>query len=349
MSKTLAETAAEILRATQVAASRAEDPMIPVGIDPNQILGGSDISGNVEANGLNASNERPVAPRPGVTVAPGESQVENEMDDESDEDESDESEDEVNPNVAMKEHLLSKFKGSMKEDIEAMLGGEGLSEDFRNKATVIFEAAVQSRLDSIVEELLEDNQKILSEAYDAMQTDLATKVDNYLSYAAQEWISENKVAVEVGLKNELTEEFMTGLKKLFEDHYIEIPEDKVDVAQELANRVNDLQEQISANNLVIDSLGKELNETKKNDAIRKICEGLSQVQVAKMKTLAESVEFTTEGEFNKKLAVIRENYFPIKKVESEVKVVNEDAQAQPEVVNNTMNYYVRAISKSLPK
>ena len=149
---------------------------------------------------------------------------------------------------------------------------------------------------------------------------------------------------------ELTQDFINGLKNLFSEHYIDIPEEKLEVAEELAAKVVDLEESAAARDEQFAALTKQLNEAKKNEAIRKICEGLTEVQVGKMKSLAEGVEFTTEGEFNNKLAVIRENYFPTKKIVSEVKVSEETSTEQPEVdVPAYMDRYVKAISKTLPK
>jgi hypothetical protein len=134
------------------------------------------------------------------------------------------------------------------------------------------------------------------------------------------------------------------------EHYIEIPEEKLDIAEELAVRVVDLEEAFEAALVEADEVRAELNESKKNEAIRKACRGLTETQIAKLKSLAEGVEFTTEGDFDNKLATIRENYFPTKTVVSEVKAIQETSNDQPEVdVSNTMAQYVKAITKTLPK
>ena len=250
----------------------------------------------------------------------------------------------------MMKGMVAKHKGSMKEDVDALFNGESLSEEFRTKATTIFEAAVQSRVEKIVEDVISDNDQVLSEAYEEIKNELSTQVDEYLNYVVEQWMTENAVAVETGLRAELTQDFINGLKNLFAEHYIEIPDEKVDVAEELAVRVADLEEQAAAVAAEKAALVEQLNVAKKNEAIRKICEGLTEVQIEKMKSLAEGVEFTTEGEFNNKLAVIRENYFPVNKVISEVKVAEEPSEPQPEVdTNSVMSRYVSAISKSLPK
>ena len=252
----------------------------------------------------------------------------------------------------MMKGMVAKHKGSMKEDVDALFNGESLSEDFRVKATLIFESAVQSRVESIVEEVLTENDRVLAEAVEEIKTELSEQVDEYLNYVVEQWVEENKVAIETGLRAELVNDFISGLKNLFAEHYIEIPEEKVDVAEELALEVASMQETAAEKDAQIASLTEEVNVVKKDKLIRLACEGLTEVQAGKMKSLAESVEFTTEGEFNNKLAIIRENYFPTKtNVTSEVKAIQETAVEEPEVaeVHGIMAHYVKAISKTNAK
>jgi len=272
-------------------------------------------------------------------------------DEEEKDEEEEEEKDEKEMKEAWKKDMVKKHKGSMSEDVDALFNGESLSEEFRTKATTIFEAAVQSRVEKIVEDVIADNEAILSEAVESLQTQMAEQVDEYLNYVVEQWIDENKVAIETGLRAELTEDFINGLKNLFNEHYIEIPEEKVDVAEELAARVASLEEAASAAAAEKAALVEQLGVAKKNEAVRKICEGLTETQIAKMISLAEGVEFTTEGEFNSKLAVIRENYFPAKKITSEVKALQETAVEEPEVadVQGLMKHYVNAITKTAPK
>jgi hypothetical protein len=257
----------------------------------------------------------------------------------------------------MMKGMVAKHKGSMKEDVDALFNGESLSEEFRTKATTIFEAAVQSRVESIIEDVMADNETILSESVEAIKQELSEQVDQYLNYVVEQWVQDNEVAIESGLRAELVDDFIGGLKNLFAEHYIEIPDEKVDVAEELALKVVELEESMTQSTTEaaqkIASLTEELNAAKKHEAIRKICEGLTEVQIGKMKSLAEGVEFTTEGEFNNKLAVIRENYFPANKVTSEVKAVQETTVSEEiqEVaqVNGIMAHYVKALTKTAPK
>jgi hypothetical protein len=241
----------------------------------------------------------------------------------------------------------------MREDVDALFNGESLSEDFRVKATLIFETAVQSRVEKIVEEVLSENDAVLAEAVEEIKSQLADQVDEYLNYVVEEWVKENEVAIETGLRAELTEDFINGLKNLFAEHYIEIPEEKVDVAEELAAKVVELEEAAATKEAEVAALTEQVNAVKKEKAINLACEGLTQVQAEKMKSLAESVEFTTEGDFDNKLAVLRENYFPSKvNVTSEVKEIQESAVESPEVEeirNSIMARYVQSITKTAPK
>ena len=270
---------------------------------------------------------------------------------EDDEEEEMEDENEKEMKEAWKNDMKKKHAKSMAEDVDALFNGESLSEEFKTKATTIFEAAVNSRVDAILEDMMTENETVLAEAVDTIKSEIAEQVDEYLNYVVEQWVESNQVAIETGLRAELVDDFISGLKNLFSEHYIEIPEEKVDVAEELAQRVAALEEAATAAAAEKAAIVEELNAAKKNEAIRKICEGLTEVQVEKMKSLAEGVEFTTEGEFDNKLAVLRENYFPAKKVMSEVKAIQETAVEEPEVaeVHGLMKHYVAAITKTAPK
>jgi hypothetical protein len=269
-----------------------------------------------------------------------------------DEEDKEEEKDDEEAKKEMKEAWKKKAHKSMAEDVDALFNGESLSEEFRTKATTIFEAAVNARIDTIIEEMMTENDAVLTEAVEAIKEEMSTQVDEYLNYVVEQWMEDNKVAIETGLRAELVDDFIGGLKNLFAEHYIEIPDEKVDVAEELAQRVAALEEEAAARDAEKAAIVEELNVAKKNESIRKICEGLTETQIAKMKTLAEGVEFTTEGEFNGKLAVIRENYFPVGKVQSEVKTIQETTVSEePEVaeVHGMMKHYVNAIKKTAPK
>jgi hypothetical protein len=216
--------------------------------------------------------------------------------------------------------ILSKVKASMQEDIVALMSGEQLSEDFVSKATTIFEAAVVSRTEAIVEEIEGALLEQFDEAVESIKEELAGKVDDYLNYMVQEWVTENELAIQSGLKSEIVEDFIAGLKDLFEAHYIDIPADKVDVVEELTAKVAELEDSLNEQIKSSVELQKELNEAKKIEAVHAVCEGLTQTQVEKLKSLAEGVEFSTEEEFASKLETLKESYF-----KAEVKVADSSA------------------------
>ena len=206
------------------------------------------------------------------------------------------------------------------EDMEALFSGEQLSEDFKTKATTIFEAAVVAKSEVVIEEIQNDLVEQFETAIEEVKEELAQKLDDYISYMAEEWINENRLAIETGLRHEIVEDFMSGMRDLFIEHYIDIPEDKVNVVEELTGKVDELEKEL---NDVLESavqIKKELEESKKQEAIHAVCEGLTQTQVEKMKTLAEGVEFTTDEEFADKLVTLRESYF-----QNDVKVATSSA------------------------
>ena len=293
----------------------------------------------------------------------GEVVTEAKKDEEDDEDEDDKEEckaknEETEPELteeqiaearkAALKDLVTENMGSCAQDIDALFSGETLSEEFKTKATTIFEAAVRSRVETIVEKIAVENEAIMESTVGELEAQMTDQVDEYLNYVVEQWMEENKLAVESGLRAEIAEDFINGLKNLFVEHYIEVPEDKVNLVDELAATVAKKDEELAEQAAKVAELSKALNESKATEVLRKICEGLSEVQVAKIKSLAESVQFTTEGEYSQKLAVIRENYFPTGKKVSEAPQALVETEATPEV-SNTMDYYVKAISKQLPK
>lgn len=250
--------------------------------------------------------------------------------------------------AAMKE-MVAKNMGSCKEDIDALFNGESLSEEFRGKAITIFEAAVRARVETVCEQLFAENDEILADTVASIEEDLTNNVDEYLNYVVEHWMSENELAIESGLRTEIAEEFMEGLKNLFTECYMEVPEEKADLVEEMAERVVEAEETLVLALEELEAATKVINEAKAKEILALTCEGLTKVQVEKIRALAEGVEFTTEGDYRHKLAVIRENYFPTNKpVKSEVQNVFETVENGQEV-SGVMDYYVNAISKTLPK
>ena len=202
------------------------------------------------------------------------------------------------------------------DDIAALVEGEELSEEFQEKARTIFEAAINSKVAKIEEELEADHIKALTEEVAEFKNELTERVDSYLEYVASEWMQENQLAVDQGLKGELSESFMTGLKGLFEEHYVSVPEDKYDVLESMVNKLDEMEEKL---NEQIDrnvSLNKRLAESTSDGILSDVSEGLAVTQKDKLASLAESVEFESETDYREKLITLRNSYFPTKQVTS---------------------------------
>ncbi len=215
---------------------------------------------------------------------------------------------------AMREKI--KETHSCKEDIDAMFAGMDLSEDFINKATIIFESAVLSRAITVAESLEEEILEAAEEAIEETRNELEEQVDTYLNFVVENWVKENEIAIETGLRAEVVEDFISGLKTLFTEHYIDVPEEKADILEAQAQEIEELNNKVNEALNMNAELMKALTESKKEDILVSVCEGLTTTQVEKVRTLAEGVDFTTEGDYKKKLQVIRENYFAANKGEN---------------------------------
>ena len=247
-----------------------------------------------------------------------------------------------------------KRKEKMKEDIDALFADDKtISEDFRAKASTIFEARVLDRVVQIEEEIEAKYAGQLEETVDAIKVDLTEKVDGYLSYVVEQWMGDNEIAIESGLRSELTEEFISGMRNLFAEHYIDVPAEKVDLVDELATKVEELESKLDEEIERGIEYKKDLIESRKNEITVQVTEGLIDTQVAKIKTLAESVEFSTEDEYTEKLESIRENYFPtgIKKpgeemLHEEIESAEEAAAAKTKSFDPFVNAVTSAISNT---
>lgn len=251
------------------------------------------------------------------------------------------------------EDILNTTTGNLSEDVDAIFNGETLSEEFKTRATTIFETAVASRVRTIGEQLETLALTQLDESVEEIKEELTNKVDDYLNYMVEEWLKENEIAIEKGLKSEIVEDFITGLRSLFIEHYIDIPEEKVDLVSELTDKVDELTE--SLNNEIAKGIAmrKALGEAMKTEALDAVCEGLVQTQVEKLKTLAASVEFTTESEYKEKLETLRESYFPTKVVKSpstdhlnDNQLITEDDDGKPKVTDPLMRNLVDTIART---
>ena len=249
--------------------------------------------------------------------------------------------------------VVSEYKVNAKEDIDALFADDqNISEEFKSKVTTIFEARVIDRIQQIEEQTEAKYAGMLEEAIETVRTQLEEKVDDYVNYVVEQWLEENAIAIESGLRAELAEDFISGLHKLFAENYINVPEDKVELVDELASKVEQLESKL--NEEIEKSIGykKSLIEATKQEVTRSVCEGLTETQVEKIKSLAESVEFSTEDEYQNKLETIRENYFPsgLKKAAEEQlheQVSAEDAGETKKQVS--ADPYVSSVANAISK
>ena len=242
---------------------------------------------------------------------------------------------------------------NVKEDIDALVEGEELSEEFKAKASTIFEAAVHQKVMEIasskVEDMEKEYQSELQEEIVTFRDELTDKVDGYLNYVTEEWMKENELALESSLKSEITEEFMGGLKDLFTEHYIEVPEEKVDIVENLFDKVEDLEGQLNQSVQENIKVKNELNEYRKDKILEEVCEDLADTQSEKMKTLAEGVSYEDDSEnFEEKVKTIKENYFPNQQKQDE-NVEQVDASEGEEVSDPKMTNIMEAYSKAIAR
>lgn len=240
---------------------------------------------------------------------------------------------------------------SIKEDVDALLAGEQLSEDFRKKAETIFESAVLTRVQQEVAVLEEAYAKSLQEEVNNVVEELQEQVDQYLSYVAEEWVKENEIAIESGLKTELTEDFISGLRNLFAEHYIDIPDEKVDVLEEMNSKLEQLENQLNEEIKKNVEYSKVINEASRTLIISEACEGLTDTQAEKLKTLAENIGFTTPEEYSEKVQTLSESYFKKKPTPGQATLDSYDnAESGKELISEEargpMEHYVRALGRT---
>ena len=240
---------------------------------------------------------------------------------------------------------------TMKEDIDALFADDAtISEEFKSKVSTIFEARVNDRVTQLEEEIETRYAGMLEEAVEAVKADLTEKVDDYLSYVVEQWMEENAIAIETGLRAELTEDFIAGLRNLFAEHYIDVPAEKVDLVEELAGKVEELEGKLNEEIERGVGFAKALVESRKVEIAREVTEGLTATQAEKIKSLAEGVEFSTEDEYKSKLETIRENYFPsgVKKAtEDQLNEQVEDTEGEKKAV--IADPFVAAVSQAISK
>ena len=212
--------------------------------------------------------------------------------------------------VVSEEEQAPEAEYNIEEDVEALLAGEELSEDFQEKARTIFEAAIKTKVAEVQEELKAQYETTLEEEVSVIKEELTSRVDAYLEYVASEWISENQLAIEQGLKAEMTESFLTGMRSLFEDHYVTIPEEKYDVTTAMVEKLDEMEDKLNEQIKSNVALNQRLAESVADVIFSEVCEGLALSQKDKLASLAENVEFDSEDNYREKLATLRNSYFP---------------------------------------
>jgi hypothetical protein len=237
--------------------------------------------------------------------------------------------------------------------LEVAFDGEELSEEFKEKATTIFEAAVNAKVETIKADLDEQYKKDLEEQVANVTEKISGDVDKYLNYVVEQWMEANEVAIESSLRNEITEEFIEGMKQLFAEHYIEVPEEKLDVLEGLASKVEELEEKLNESIETNIQLKDSVKQYAKESILKQVSEGLTVSQKEKFATLAEGVDFSDNESYAKKLQIVKENYFKETKVgadiaESEVENA-EEAPAEAPKLSGPVANYVQAISRTIKK
>lgn len=241
------------------------------------------------------------------------------------------------------EDMEEEFEMDFSEDVNALVGNEDLSEEFKGRASLIFEAAVRSKISEIKESLeLKFNNALVQEVA-AIKEELTQRVDSYLEYVSEEWVDENSLQIESGLKGELSESFMTGLKSLFEEHYVEIPEDRYDVLEGMVERLDEMESKLNEQIERNVQLNQRLSESVSDSIFYEVARGLAETQKSKLSSLAESVEFVSEEDYREKLETLRESYFP----RNPVSHTRDEEMLGTSVgtISESMDAYIRAVQK----
>jgi len=233
----------------------------------------------------------------------------------------------------------------IEEDVNALLEGEELSEEFQEKAKTIFEAAITSRVAAIKESLEEQSAAVLAEEIEGVKAELNERVDSYLEYVADEWFTENQLAVEQGLKSEMSESFLSGMKSLFEEHYVTIPEEKYDVLESMVEKLDEMETKLNEQIEKNVSLNSRLAESVADGILESVSEGLAATQKEKLASLSESVEFESEESYREKLVTLKESYFPNAAPATKAENLSEGVDNSPESISGSMGAYLKTLSQ----
>ena len=247
--------------------------------------------------------------------------------------------------VVAEQEVTTEEEVDVEEDVNALLGGEELSEEFKEKAKTIFEAALKSKIAEVKETIEAEHEAKLAEQVAEAKEQLAERVDSYLEYVSEEWMVENELAIEHGLKTELTESFLSGMKGLFEEHYVHIPDDKYDVLETMVDKLDDMETKLNEQIEKNIGLNKRLSESVADGILDSVSEGLATTQKEKLSSLSESVEFESEDQYREKLEMLKESYFPNgKSSAAKTESLSEGVDSAPVTTTGSMANYLKTLS-----
>ncbi len=271
-----------------------------------------------------------------------------EEDEEEDEDDEEEEEEEE---TKVKKESIDQVVDSLdvSDDVSALVDGEELSEEFKTKAATIFESAVKSKVRVELEKIQEENDKVMEDLAESTMGDLVEKVDDYMNYVVEQWMEDNQLAIERGLKGEIAEDFISGLKNLFEDHYIDVPDEKYDILESNLTKIEELEEKLNKQIEENVQLRKAKGELVKESMIADIANGMTDTETEKFQNLVEDVEFSDEDSYKEKLQTIRESYFGTTEVKTGEVLTEEGSNEMPEDTTETMSKYLKAIGKDVKR
>ena len=264
------------------------------------------------------------------------------------EEEDDDEEEDPEESKKVKESIDQKIEDlDVSQDVEALVADEELSEEFKTKAATIFETAIKSKVRSELEKIQEENDKQMKELAETSMQSMVEKVDDYLNYVVEQWMSENELSIERGLKGEIAEDFISGLKGLFEDHYIDVPDEKYDILEANLTKIEELEDKLNKQMEENVQLKKAKGELVKESMIADVADGMTDTETEKFQSLVDDVEFSDEESYKEKLQTIKESYFGTGKVESEETetLTEEGSEETTEEVSDTMAKYISAIKK----
>ena len=271
--------------------------------------------------------------------------------DEEEEDEDDDDEEEEMESKKVAKESIDQVVDSLdvSDDVNALVDGEELSEEFKTKAATIFETAVKSKVRAELERIQEENDKVMEDMAESTMNDLVEKVDDYMNYVVEQWMEDNQLAIERGLKGEIAEDFISGLKNLFEDHYIDVPDEKYDILEANLSKIEELEEKLNKQIEENVQLKKAKGELVKESMIADVANGMTDTETEKFQSLVEDVEFSDEDSYKEKLQTVRESYFGTTEVKTENVLTEEGSTETPVETSGTMAQYMSAIGKDVKR